>query len=98
MRFAMQIIMRYFTVLSKITRKRQERIILKENSTIEEVLAILMERYGENFRRYVSSGRGGSGLKLICLLNGQDVAQFNGFKTKLQDGDTVALMPPIAGG
>jgi MoaD family protein len=98
MRFKMQIDLRYFTVLSRITKKRQERITIKENSTIKDVLAILIVKYGENFRRYVSSGRHRSGLRLIYLLNGQDTAQFNGLKTKLRDGDTLVLMPPIAGG
>jgi len=94
----MQINVKYFTVLSKITQKRQETISIKENSTIEDVLTILVKRYGEDFRRYVSSGRKTEGLQLICLLNGQDVNQFSGLKTKLHDKDTVALMPPVAGG
>ena len=94
----MEIIVRYFTILRKITKKRQERIKIKEDSTFEDMLAILVKRYGENFERYASSGRGKKGLQLVFLLNGQDIAQFNGLKTRLHNGDTVTVMPPIAGG
>jgi len=94
----MEIIIRYFTVLRKITRKRQERIKIKKDSTFEDMLAILVRRYGENFERYASSGRGKKGLQLVFLLNGQDLSQLNGLRTRLHDGDTVAVVPPIAGG
>ena len=94
----MEITIRYFTVLGKVTEKRQEKIRMEENSSIEDMVTVLVEKYGRNFEKYVSSGRGKKGLPLIFLLNEQDIAQFNGLKTKLHDGDTVTLMPPIAGG
>lgn len=97
-RVAMEIIVRYFTVLREVTKKRQESFKIKEDSTIEDMLAVLTEKYGENFERYVSSGKGKKGLQLVFLLNGEDIAQFKGTKTRLHDGDTVAVVPPIAGG
>lgn len=94
----MEITVRYFTVLRKTTGKRQEHLKIRENSTLEDMLSMLTEKYGRNFERYISSGIAKRGLQLVFLLNGQDIAQFNGLKTMLHDGDTVALMPPIAGG
>ena len=94
----MEITVRYFTVLRKITQKRQENLEMKPNSTIEDMLAILTQKYGESFERYVSSGKGKKGLQLVFLLNGQDVRNFDGLKTKLHSGDLVAVIPPIAGG
>jgi len=94
----MEITVRYFTVLRRITEKRQESLKMKKDSTLEDTLVILTEKYGKNFERYVSSGIGRKGLRLIFLLNGKDVAQFEGLRTRLHEGDTVALMPPIAGG
>lgn len=94
----MEITVHYFTVLHSLTKKRFEKIKIKENSTIEGILTVLVQKYGENFERYVSSGKRMKGLQLVFLLNGQDVAQFNGLRTLLHDGDTVSLMPPIAGG
>ncbi len=94
----MEITVRYFTVLRELTRKKLEKLEIKEDSTLEDMLALLVKRYGESFERYVSSGRTKKGLPMVYLLNGQDIAQFDGLKTKLHNGDTVAVMPPIAGG
>lgn len=94
----MEITVRYFTVLRKLTEKKQERLNIKEDSTLEDMLALLIKRYGEHFERYVSSGRVKKGIQMVFLLNGQDVAQYDGLKTTLHNGDTVTLMPPIAGG
>jgi molybdopterin synthase sulfur carrier subunit len=94
----MEVTVRYFTVLRKITRKRHENLEMKPNSTVEDMLMILTRKYGESFERYVSSGRGKKGLQLVFLLNGRDVRNLDGLKTRLNNGDTVAVMPPIAGG
>ena len=94
----MEITVRYFTVLRKVTQKRQESLELKSGSTLEEMLTVLTEKYGKNFEKYASSGKEKKGLQLVFLLNGQDVRSSNGLKTKLHNGDTVAVMPPIAGG
>jgi len=94
----MEIVVRYFTILREITKKRQERIKMKEDSTFEDVLAILVRRYGESFKRYTQSIKRKKGLRLVLLLNGQDISQINGLKTRLHNGDTVAVVPPIAGG
>ena len=94
----MEITVRYFTVLREVTKKRQEIIKIKQNSTLEDMLTLLVRKYGANFERYVSSGRETKGLQLILLLNDQDVTQLSGFKTQLHNGDIVAVMPPVAGG
>jgi MoaD family protein len=94
----MEITVRYFTVLREVTKKRQEIIEIKPDSTLEDMLSLLTKKYGANFERYVSSGREKKGLQLILLLNEQDTSQLNGFKTQLHNGDTVAVMPPVAGG
>jgi MoaD family protein len=94
----MEITIHYFTILRKLTEKRQEKIKVKEDSTVEDMLAVLAETYGEHFKRYVSSPRGKKGLQLVLLLNSQDITQLDGLRTTLHDGDTVSLILPIAGG
>lgn len=32
------------------------------------------------------------------MLNGLDIFQAQGFQTKVKEGDTIAIFPPIAGG
>lgn len=94
----MKITVHYFTILHELTKKRQEKIKLREGSTIEDMLAFLAESYGERFKRYVSPPREKKGLQLVLLLNNQDITQLNRLKTTLHNGDTVSLILPIAGG
>jgi MoaD family protein len=94
----MEITVHYFTILRELTEKRQEKIKMKEGSTVEDMLAVLVKIYGGRFNRYVSPPRGKKGLQLVLLLNNQDITQLNGLKTTLHDGDTVSLILPIAGG
>jgi len=94
----MEITVRYFTVLREVTKKRQETIEMKQNSTLEDMLSLLIKKYGANFERYVLSGRETKGLQLILLLNEQDTSQLSGFKTQLHNRDIVAVIPPVAGG
>lgn len=94
----MEITVHYFTILRELTGKRQEKIKIKGNSTLQDVLTVLAETYGERFKRYVSPPKRKKGLQLVLLLNNQDIAQLDGLKTTLHDGDTVSLILPIAGG
>jgi MoaD family protein len=94
----MEITVHYFTILRELTGKRQEKIKMKEGSTVKDMLAVLVEKYGERFKRYVSPPKGKKGLQLVLLLNNQDITQLDGSKTTLHNGDTVSLILPIAGG
>jgi MoaD family protein len=94
----MEITVHYFTVLRELTKKRQEKIKLKEGSTVEELFALLTESYGARFKRHVFPPKAKKGLQLVLLLNNQDISQLSGFKTTLHDGDIISLILPIAGG
>jgi len=94
----MEITVHYFTVLRELTKKRHEKIKIKEDSTVESMLAVLAEKYGERFKQHVSPSKGKKGLQLVLLLNNQDITQLGGLKTTLHNGDKVSLILPIAGG
>lgn len=94
----MKVIVRYFTVLREVTGKREEEIDAKKGSTIEDILNFLNGKYGKEFEKYVLSGRRHKGLKLLFLMNGQNIEQLEGLKTKLYDGSILTIMPPVAGG
>ena len=94
----MKVTVRYLTILREITGKREEEIDTKEGSTIEDVLAFLNGRYGKEFERYVLSGRKRKGLRLLFLVNGQNIEKLDGLKTKLQSGSILTIIPPVAGG
>jgi MoaD family protein len=94
----MEITVHYFTILRELTEKRQEKIKMKEGSTIKDTLAVLVEKYGERFKQYVSPPKGKKGLQLVLLLNNQDITYLDGLRAILHDEDTISLILPIAGG
>lgn len=94
----MKVIVRYFTVLREITGKREEEIDAKKGSTIEDILNFLNMKYGKRFERYILSGREHKGLRLLFLLNGQNIEKLDGLRTKLQTRSVLTIIPPVAGG
>jgi molybdopterin synthase sulfur carrier subunit len=94
----MKVIVRYFTILREITERREEEVDTKEGSTIEDMLNLLNEKHGKEFEKYILSGRKHKGLRLLFLINGQNIEQLDGLKTKLQSGSVLTIVPPVAGG
>lgn len=94
----MEVTVRYFTIIRDITGTREEKIDAEEGSTVEDVLRILVKRYGKEFERYISSGRDHKGMKLLFFVDGRNVEGSDGFKTRLRSGNVLAIMPPVAGG
>jgi MoaD family protein len=95
---SMRINIKFFTILREITGKREERIQFSKAINVEELLNLLSEKYGESFVSYVCDDRKKTRDSLQFLLNGRNIAALNGFKTKLKDGDEIAIIPPIGGG
>ncbi|MEM3519090.1 MAG: ubiquitin-like small modifier protein 1 [Candidatus Hadarchaeales archaeon] len=68
--------------------------------TVGELLDILVEKFGENFSKLLYEEPGTKKLRTATniFVNGQAIAVMNGLDTKLKDGDSVAIFPPVAGG
>jgi len=79
--------------------KQAEQVELKDGSSICDLLSLLAEKHGENFKKAVYEPKG---LDLkpfhILSINGLLLNQLNGIETKLKDGDRVILMPVVTGG
>jgi MoaD family protein len=94
----MEVTVHYFTLLRSVTGTREEKMDVKEGSTVEDLLKTLSAKYGKEFERYIFSGREYRGLKLLFFVDGRSIEGSDGFKTKLKNGNILAIMPPIAGG
>jgi molybdopterin synthase sulfur carrier subunit len=94
----MKVKIRYFALLRELTGKREELVELEEDASVGKLLETLSAKYGGKFRDYLYGVGEFEGLSLNFLLNGRNVSLDKGFETKLQDGDVLSILPPVAGG
>lgn len=94
----MKVKVRYFAQLREITGKREDLVELEEGTSIGRLLEILSNKYGEKFREYIYGLGEFEGISLNFLLNGRNISLGAMFETKLQDGDVLSILPPVAGG
>jgi MoaD family protein len=78
---------------------REEEVEINDEASIVDLLIKLCEKYGEPFRKAIYQ-KGGSDVKpnYVITVNGYLLNQLDGVKTKLRNGDHVALMPIVSGG
>jgi molybdopterin synthase sulfur carrier subunit len=92
---------RFFTSLREIVGKREETLEFLEGEkvTVDTVLKVLTQRYGKRFVEYVYDGDTGQVRGFLqFLVNGKSTSTMNGLQTELQDGDVLAILPPVGGG
>ncbi len=81
--------------------KREENLIFSGKSpvTVNTILHVLSEKYGEPFIEYVYEAKAGKPRNFLqFLINGTSTATLNGTETQLQNGDELAILPPVGGG
>lgn len=93
--------MRFFAALRELVGKKVESLEFPngEEVTVESVLKRLVELYGKNFAEYVFD-RETDDIQgyLTLLVNGRSTTTLDGMRTKLTDGDVLAILPPVGGG
>lgn len=58
--------------------------------SVKDMLKEVKSKYGPGVNRYLGS--------CIITVNGRNVHELKGHRTRLSDGDEVSLFPPVAGG
>jgi MoaD family protein len=89
-------LIRFFASIRNITGTRE--IKWEEPTlTLGELLQLLADRYGPEFRRWVLEGEelGGS---VMIVVNGEDARHQAGLETRLAPTDVVSILPIMAGG
>jgi MoaD family protein len=97
----LQVSVRFFTSLREIVGKKEEKLDFSEarNVTVDIILRRLGEKYGKPFVNYVYEKKGGEPRGFLqFLVNGKSAATLKGLQTELQDGDVLAILPPVGGG
>lgn len=85
----------YFATIRDYTGEKETAV--EKAATVECLVHLLSDRYGESFRENMIRGEAISE-EIIILVNGRHIAHTGGPATTLQDGDTVAIFPIIEGG
>jgi len=92
---------RFFAALRELVGKKVETLEFPngEEVTVERVLKSLVELYGKDFIEYVFDRETGDIQGYLTLLvNGRSVTTLDGLRTRLTDGDVLAILPPVGGG
>ena len=94
----MKVEVKFFTYLREITGKKVDEIQLQNIVTVDELVTLLSEKYGKNFRDYIYNKKGEVQEFLSFLVNGKNINIMQGLDTKLEEGNVIAILPPIGGG
>jgi molybdopterin synthase sulfur carrier subunit len=93
-----KVAVRFFTTLREITGKKEELLEFSKPANVETVLKQLSRKYGKDFDDYMFDELGDVQGHLQILINGKSVSTMQGLKTRLNDADQVAILPPVGGG
>ena len=94
----MNVKIKFFTSLREITGNKMVNLQLKNKISVEQLLFLLLEKYGQEFRDYVYNQEGKVQDFLSFLINGKNINNLQGFNTILKEGDIIAILPPVGGG
>jgi len=89
-------VIRFFASIRNITGVKEIEWD-EPTPTLDELLCLLSNRYGPEFRRWVLDGEdlGGS---VMVVVNGDDARHQAGLSTPLHPEDVVSILPMMAGG
>jgi molybdopterin synthase sulfur carrier subunit len=84
------------SIFSKVTMGEREVYI--SALTFNEVLAKLVNRYGNDFKERIFEETGELRHLLAFYLNGRNVRFLDSLETELKNGDTISILPMASGG
>ena len=91
----MKITVKFFAYLRDLFNGRENKIELRSESTIGDLLNLLCDSSGR--REQIFDG-GELKPQMIVLKNGYHIKHLSGLETKLDEGDTIVIIPPVGGG
>lgn len=100
MNATLKVKVRYFTTLRELARRAEEDFELEDRILLKDLIEIIALKYGDEARRYLYADEKHNLIdpSLRILVNGIDSKMLRGLETKIEDGDVIAIIPPIGGG
>ena len=88
--------MKFFATVREATGVKNIEL---DADNIREVLDSLQMTFGDRFTQTVIDPSTGKLKQFFsCMVNGKRIELLDGYDTKLEDNDAVALFPPVGGG
>jgi molybdopterin synthase sulfur carrier subunit len=93
-----KVTVRVFAALRELLGKRIIELDVAVDD-VEGIIRLITDTYQPNFKNAIINPQTGQIRKgFSVLLNGRDISSLEGLRTRLQDGDAIALFSPVAGG
>jgi MoaD family protein len=89
-------VVRFFASIRSITEVKEIECA-EAAPTLGDLLRLLSDRYGPEFRRWVLDGDV-LGSSVMVVINGEDARHQAGLETRLSATDVVSILPIMAGG
>jgi len=90
---------RTILALKRIIGSGEVDLTIPEGSTLEEVIATLVNRAGDELASQLYEPKSKTLRPYIRLMvNGRDIAFLNRMQTILQNEDEILMLPPVSGG
>ena len=86
----------FYSAFKRITGEK--KISLEVGSTVRDAIDALITKFGNEMENLLLESTGIIKRSLIFSLNGIDIRKLKGFNTSLKPGDSIALVPAVAGG
>jgi len=93
----MKVKVRYFTTLRELAGSAEEEIELEVDASLARLIARVAIAHGNAARDYLYHDDKADP-SIYFLVNGKSAKVLSGLDTRLEEGDTVAIIPPIGGG
>jgi len=94
-----EVTVKFFTTLREIIGRKEETLELTEDSTLNDLLEKLSQKHGSKVAEYLYDKKAKQvESSLQFLVDGVSVSTLQGVKTKLKNGNVIAIIPPVGGG
>lgn len=81
-------------LIRKLTNKNTEEVVIKSGSSLENLIQILKEIYGDEMEKMLYDA-GNKKLKVLVMVNGESVTRLDRL---LAEKDVINIFPFISGG
>jgi molybdopterin converting factor small subunit len=92
----MRVKVAYLSILRDVTNSKEEELDVPEKSTVEDLIAILMNKYGEKMKPFLDPNSE-MGQGIILTLNGELLSSSDFKKIMPNDSELLVGLPPFGG-